>query len=185
MSCCGAENREIALSCCSEESTEKSTDSCSTLDSTESHRSSTEAADSTLSCCTSEELASNCNSYTSSESTTDFCSTAEKESCCSNSEEVTTVMDSVQEGQKIEYKVYGMDCPSCASTIEKGLQRLKNVISAKVNYNTEKLQVVADGGYSPTQVENTIQNLGFTAERIFQNNNMRIYRSEEHTSELQ
>jgi len=166
MSCCSNSQEKIVTnnSCCGSEGAKEKTDTCSTSESRGSH------------CCGTEEDQTTTISWSSEKDLTNCCSTeVDGSSCCSNHEEASAVMDSAREKQKVEYKVYGMDCPSCASTIEKGLQRLKNVISAKVNYNTEKLQVVADGGYSPTQVENTIQNLGFTAERIFQNNNMRIY----------
>lgn len=166
MSCCSNSQEKVVTnnSCCGAESVKESTDTCSTMESAGSHCSSTKEDQTTTFSCSNEEVTTNC------------CSTeVEESSCCSNTEEIAAVMNPGQEGEKIEYKIYGMDCPSCASTIEKGLQRLKNVISVKVNYNTEKLQVVADGGYSPKQVENTIQNLGFTAERILKNDNIRIY----------
>ena len=171
MSCCSNSQEKIVTnsSCCGAEGAKESTNtqSCST-----------EADKATASCCSSEEGSKGIGGSSSKSDTVNksCCSTVEeKTSCCSNPKGATVGVDSAQEGEEIEYRVYGMDCPSCASTIEKGLQRLKNVISAKVNYNTEKLQVVANGNYSSAQLESTVQNLGFTVERIFQNNKMRIY----------
>src|SRR5699024_11121536 len=104
---------------------------------------------------------------------------AEPEACCSTTEETTEpVHDSTQTNEKIEFKMHGMDCPSCATTIEKGLERLTNVVSANVSYNNEKLHLVVADGYSLSEVEGTISKLGFLAELINQNNNLFTYNVE-------
>nr|WP_227001935.1 heavy metal translocating P-type ATPase [Virgibacillus necropolis] len=79
------------------------------------------------------------------------------------------------EGKKVEYRIHGMDCPSCALTIEKGLNGLHDIKEVKVNYNTAKLQVVGNDGLSFDQVENTVQKLGFTAEPLKQNKKVKTY----------
>src|SRR5699024_2768615 len=90
---------------------------------------------------------------------------AEPEACCRTTEETTEpVNDITQTNEKIELKMHGMDCPSCATTIEQGLERLTNVVSANVSYDTEKLHLVVADGYSLPEVEGTISKLGFSAE---------------------
>lgn len=95
--------------------------------------------------------------------------------CSSNVEKPLSSNNTSAIGEKIEYRVHGMDCPSCALTIEKRLSRLKDIQEAKVNYNTAKLQVVGKGSSSFEQVENEVQKLGFKAEPIQQNNSVRTY----------
>ena len=77
--------------------------------------------------------------------------------------------------QKMTYRVYGMDCPSCAATIEKGLDRLPYIIESKINYNTEKLQISMENNYSNEEIEKLIKQLGFTYERIDKNQKINTY----------
>lgn len=189
MSCSNHQEKVVTNDrCCGTNDVKESTDRCCASNSTESSDSLTTDDQMKTSCCGDEKgltdsalnpEPSSCCNVEAEESSTSSCCSADAEeaepSACSHSSVATAVKDDPQVEEKIEYKVYGMDCPSCASTIEKGLERLKNVISAKVSYNAEKLQVVANGGYSAAQLETTIQNLGFTAERVFKNSNMRTY----------
>ncbi|ASK64279.1 heavy metal translocating P-type ATPase [Virgibacillus phasianinus] len=100
----------------------------------------------------------------------------EKSSCCSSKIEENPIIHTTSvEGEKIEYRIRGMDCPSCALTIEKGLNGLHDIKEVKVNYNTAKLQIVGNDSLSFNQVENTVQKLGFTAEPLKQNKNVRTY----------
>jgi len=46
---------------------------------------------------------------------------------------------------KKEYQISGMDCASCALTIEKSLKKLPGVSNANVNFATEKANVEYDG----------------------------------------
>src|SRR5699024_2631531 len=106
-------------------------------------------------------------------------SKAEPDACCDTTEEITEpVNDLTQTNEKIEFKMHGMDCPSCATTIEKGLERLTNVVSANVSYNTEKLHLVVADCYSLPEVEGTSSKLGFSAEPINQNNHLFTYNVE-------
>ncbi|MEN1970115.1 heavy metal translocating P-type ATPase [Lentibacillus sp. N15] len=78
-------------------------------------------------------------------------------------------------GKKAEYRINGMDCPSCALTIEKGVSGLDDIQEAKVNYNTAKLQVVGNKTQAFDQIENVVQKLGYTAEPIEQNKHVRAF----------
>lgn len=41
-------------------------------------------------------------------------------------------------------KVEGLDCPSCATTVEKALKKLKGIQSIEANFFAEKLTVTYD-----------------------------------------
>jgi Zn2+/Cd2+-exporting ATPase len=69
--------------------------------------------------------------------------------------------------KKLQAKVGGMDCGSCAKTVEVGLQQIAGVLEASVSFATERMQV----SYDPQQVsEQTISDrvrtLGYTFEQI-------------------
>ncbi|WP_245902237.1 heavy metal translocating P-type ATPase [Gracilibacillus dipsosauri] len=118
------------------------------------------------SCCSSEEKAideeDECCGHTKDRETT---------ACCSSEIEEAPSMITNVHAERKEFRIYGMDCPSCALTIEKGLSGLKEVQEAKVNYSTAKLQVLG----SFNQVEETVQKLGFTVEPLHQNEKLRTY----------
>ena len=81
-------------------------------------------------------------------------------------------------GKKAEFRIHGMDCPSCALTIEKGLSGLRDIQDVKVNYNTAKLQIVGKNSASFDQVESEVQKLGYGIEPVLQNKNVRIFNVE-------
>ncbi|SET63702.1 Cd2+/Zn2+-exporting ATPase [Oceanobacillus limi] len=129
-------------------------------------------------CCSSKEAASDKDSLATekeTESTTCCNSNVPNSiSCCGNAEdEMHHHTDAA--GEKVEYRIHGMDCPSCAKTVEKGLRGLKGVQEVKVNYNTEKLQVIGSNALSLDHVPNEVEKLGFQAEPLKQNNNIRTY----------
>ena len=65
-----------------------------------------------------------------------------------------------------QFRVTGMDCGSCAKTIEVGLQQLNGVASASVSFATEKVKVSYDSGkVSQEAIYNLIKALGFTVEQ--------------------
>ncbi|MGG4443355.1 heavy metal translocating P-type ATPase [Brevibacillus fortis] len=47
--------------------------------------------------------------------------------------------------QAVVYRVTGMDCSSCAKSLEKHMQTLPDVKEVNVNFSTGKMQLVADG----------------------------------------
>ncbi|WP_394542617.1 heavy metal translocating P-type ATPase [Priestia aryabhattai] len=100
-----------------------------------------------------------------------------KSSCCSSdssaSEEKELITD--RTGKKSEYRVFGMDCPACAATIEKSLRTLDDIQDVKVNYSTGKLQVVANNQLAFSPIPNRVEKLGFSIEPINQNKRMKTY----------
>ncbi|RCJ33581.1 cadmium-transporting ATPase [Nostoc minutum NIES-26] len=68
----------------------------------------------------------------------------------------------------LQVQIGGMDCGSCAKTIEVGLQQITGVNEASVNFTTGRSQV----SYNPQQVSETtiyerIQALGYTVEQSY------------------
>jgi Zn2+/Cd2+-exporting ATPase len=100
-----------------------------------------------------------------------------KQSCC-RSEAVAVGAAGIASAEMVEYRVLGMDCPSCAASIEKGLGKLKNIEDIKVNYNTGKLRFMGNKETNLEHVEDVVQKLGFKVEPLEQNKNVRIYHVE-------
>ncbi|MBX9967478.1 heavy metal translocating P-type ATPase [Priestia aryabhattai] len=149
-SCCsGPSSSEIEnSSCCSSSSEAASTEepsSCSTNSHAHSH-----------SCC-SDKIAL----------TTD----KSQHSCCDDHDIATG--SNIEE--TAEYRVYGMDCPSCAATIEKSLKTLNDIQHVAINYNTGKLQVAAASESALSLIPNSVERLGFSIEPIQSNKKMKTY----------
>ncbi|WP_340141924.1 heavy metal translocating P-type ATPase [Priestia sp. D3YE.R1] len=149
-SCCsGPSSSEIEnSSCCSSSSEAASTEepsSCSTKSHAHSH-----------SCC-SDTIAL----------TTD----KSQHSCCGDHDIATG--SNIEE--TAEYRVYGMDCPSCAATIEKSLKTLNDIQHVAINYNTGKLQVAAASESALSLIPNSVERLGFSIEPIQSNKKMKTY----------
>ncbi|WP_424527920.1 heavy metal translocating P-type ATPase [Sphaerisporangium viridialbum] len=66
-------------------------------------------------------------------------------------------------GGQIELAIGGMTCASCASRIERRLNKLDGV-TATVNYATEKAKVVYDGEVRPEDLVAEVQKAGYSAE---------------------
>lgn len=62
-----------------------------------------------------------------------------------------------------EYKfsVIGMNCISCARSIENVLSRLPNVKKVKVNFNLSTLSIISDVELDIKYVRNRIKKLGY------------------------
>ncbi len=78
-------------------------------------------------------------------------------------------------GQKFEFRVYGMDCPFCALTIEKSIGQLENIKNVSVNYSMGKMQVVTENPSVLEKLPAVIKKLGYTLEPIEPKGNVRIY----------
>lgn len=65
-------------------------------------------------------------------------------------------------GARVELEIGGMTCASCATRIEKKLNRLDGV-SASVNYATEKAVVAAPAGFDPAVLIAEVEKTGYTA----------------------
>lgn len=59
----------------------------------------------------------------------------------------------------IRMKVAGMDCGSCAATIERGMLAVPGVLSAEVSFTAETLEVTGD--VSQSAIANRLRELGF------------------------
>jgi Zn2+/Cd2+-exporting ATPase len=59
------------------------------------------------------------------------------------------------------YRVTGMDCTSCAQTVETGVRQLAGVDQCTINFTTEKLRV--SGAISPELVIERVRALGYDA----------------------
>ncbi|MEK6445643.1 heavy metal translocating P-type ATPase [Priestia aryabhattai] len=133
-----------------------------------------------------------CSSSSESASTEEpsSCSTkshAHSHSCCSDTIALTTDKSQhsccgdhdIATGSNIEetaeYRVYGMDCPSCAATIEKSLKTLSDIQHVAINYNTGKLQVAAASESALSFIPNSVERLGFSIEPIQSNKKMKTY----------
>jgi P-type Cu+ transporter len=63
---------------------------------------------------------------------------------------------------RIELAIGGMTCASCATRIEKKLNRMDGVV-ATVNYATEKASATVDAGVTPADLIATVEKTGYTA----------------------
>ncbi|MCK2002693.1 cadmium-translocating P-type ATPase [[Brevibacterium] frigoritolerans] len=115
-----------------------------------------------------------CNSETTEEKIT------VKTNCCSSNDQQPrdTISNSLPPGEKMAYRVHGMDCPACAKTIEKGLSTLKDIAEVKVNYSTAKMQVAASNADAFIPIESEIKKLGFSIEPLNQNGNIKTFEIE-------
>ncbi|MDI3093935.1 heavy metal translocating P-type ATPase [Priestia megaterium] len=93
-------------------------------------------------------------------------------SCCSD-QDIVPVDGDIEE--TAEYRVYGMDCSSCAATIEKSLKTLNDIQHVAINYNTGKLQVAAASESALSLIPTSVEKLGFNIEPIQSNKKMKTY----------
>ncbi|WVX84392.1 heavy metal translocating P-type ATPase [Niallia oryzisoli] len=143
-------------SCCSSNSPEDTVSCCSPSSESENKQK-------TSTCCNSEAT----NSEAQNLAVT---------SCCSNEQQTfETVSKTLPAGESLEYRVYGMDCPSCAKTIEKGLSTLKDITEVKVQYNTAKMQVAASNADALIPIENEIKKLGYSVEPLNLKGNIKTF----------
>ncbi|GAA1372598.1 heavy metal translocating P-type ATPase [Peribacillus frigoritolerans] len=101
-------------------------------------------------------------------------------SCCSSNEQQTieTISNALPSGEKMAYRVHGMDCPACAKTIEKSLSTLKGISEVKVNYSTAKMQVAASHLDAFIPIESEIKKLGYSIEPLDQKGNIKTFEIE-------
>ncbi|WP_446855557.1 heavy metal translocating P-type ATPase [Halobacillus faecis] len=124
--------------------------------------SSTEEAEAATTCCSSDTKGGE-------ESQADGCGTEQEEvSCCTS--------DRPEGSNVVKFDVKGMDCPSCAATIEKGLQKISGVQSISVQYGTGKMTVGAENESLYDQIPKHIRRLGFEAERVDRHKNQQTYK---------
>ncbi|SEI00842.1 Cd2+/Zn2+-exporting ATPase [Halobacillus karajensis] len=88
-------------------------------------------------------------------------------SCCSVKDGNNNLLNGKEDKKGVvEYNIHGMDCPSCAATLEKSLRKMKGIQSVQVHYGTGKMVVGAGDPTIYNQVPKQVQKLGFEAEFI-------------------
>jgi len=104
--------------------------------------------------------------------------------CCSDKECYSTEENpqpstTAKSLEKLEYQVKGMDCPSCAVTIEKSLSKIEGIENVKVNYSAGKMQVETSLPSLGDKIEKQVEKLGFQTEiNQRKNNNVQIFKVE-------
>ena len=125
-------------------------------------------------CCTNNVVKDN-NCYNDethvTNSKNDNCSNNETYTCTSQNSTNLTNNKYSEENDKVatsvsnyNFKVNGMDCSSCARTIEKALSPLDEVTNPKVNFSTGKLTVGLKSQNDINQVTQTVRKLGYDVE---------------------
>ncbi len=89
-------------------------------------------------------------------------------SCCTS--ELSKSINLANSGQIETYRIYGMDCPSCAATIEKSLRNLQDIQDVNLNYSTGKLQVSAAHSSAFSPIIRQVEKLGFDIEPLHHQN---------------
>ncbi|KHT62112.1 hypothetical protein RJ45_19125 [Photobacterium gaetbulicola] len=94
---------------------------------------------------------------------------AVKSSCCSSGSCESSATDAsppddlapVPHSTTLSWKVEGMDCPSCANKLERAINGLEGVASAKVMFATEKLVVNCQSAAMSTDIVAKTREAGF------------------------
>ncbi|EIM06267.1 heavy metal-transporting P-type ATPase [Planococcus antarcticus DSM 14505] len=109
------------------------------------------------------------------EKTTSCCETDKDKS----SDPTTHFKEQKPAGPSIEaftYQIQGMDCPSCAATIEKSLHTVKGIETVKVNYSAGKMTVGVSDSAIADQIPRQVKKLGFETNAVETKKNGQIYR---------
>ncbi len=101
-----------------------------------------------------------------------------EDNCCKITEIPQVQNTEDQYGQKSDFLIGGMDCPSCALTLEKAVKGIKGINGVQVNYNTGKMQVVYEDEKVLDQLPDTIKKLDHTIEAVQKMGSGRIYHIE-------
>jgi Zn2+/Cd2+-exporting ATPase len=117
------------------------------------------------SCCsTSGEVSSCCASEDSGKKESPCCSSDDEEDASCGASLASS--EDVSIGQEIgkqtySWRVNGMDCASCARSIEKAVSSVEGVVSANVVFSTEKLRVSVNADVSD-KIQHAVQGIGFS-----------------------
>ncbi|QRV24539.1 zinc/cadmium/mercury/lead-transporting ATPase [Marinomonas foliarum] len=127
------------------------------------HHSSHVHQETSSSCCsTQSEVSSCCASEDSGKKESQCCSSDDEgdASCCTSAEADGTPAAQASGKQNYSWRVSGMDCASCARSIEKAVSSVDGVVSANVVFSTEKLRVSADADVSD-KIQEAVKGIGF------------------------
>jgi len=117
------------------------------------------------SCCsTPSEASSCCVSGDSGQKESQCCTSDDEDAlrCYSSSDSSEDPFVASEAGkQTYNWRVSGMDCASCARSIEKAVSSLDGVVSANVVFSTEKLRVQADSDLFD-KIQDTVNDIGFS-----------------------
>ena len=65
-----------------------------------------------------------------------------------------------------QFRVLDLDCPTCASVVERALTRTDGVGDVSVHYATGRVEIDYDAGIAdPDDLARTIENQGYTPQR--------------------
>lgn len=85
----------------------------------------------------------------------------QQENQCGSSDDEGDSLSSSTAKQSFSWRVKGMDCASCARSIERAVSSLDGVVSANVVFSTEKLMVEADSDIFD-DIDNAVKKIGFS-----------------------
>ncbi|RCX00538.1 zinc/cadmium/mercury/lead-transporting ATPase [Marinomonas foliarum] len=126
------------------------------------HHSSHVHQETSSSCCSTQSEVSSCCASEDSGKKESQCSSSDDEgdaSCCASAEADDT-SEAQLTGKNYTWRVSGMDCASCARSIEKAVSSVDGVVSANVVFSTEKLRVSADADVSE-KIQEAVKGIGF------------------------
>lgn len=89
--------------------------------------------------------------------------------CCATEEQKMSSAlgpESARQGIRAVYRVGGMDCPSCAVTVEKSVANIPGITSVQVHYSTGSMRVTATDPAAFDAIADVVRKAGHTAERI-------------------
>ncbi|SNZ10170.1 Cd2+/Zn2+-exporting ATPase [Terribacillus aidingensis] len=88
----------------------------------------------------------------------------EKDNCCNDTSSSSSVQQLTQtDNPTVQYHVSGMDCGSCAKTIEKSVQKLPGIQTVDVQFSAGKMKVAAENETALQRIPKTVSKLGYTA----------------------
>lgn len=118
------------------------------------------------SCCFSSEVAGTTlqdETETMTSNQGDGCCSTELEqaetACCSSDDRKPTTPSS--ERLTSSYRIEGMDCPSCAVTLEKGLATIPQYQNVSINYGAARLKIESKEVLDDRQLKKEVKKLGF------------------------
>ncbi len=84
---------------------------------------------------------------------------SETDTCCSSG---NASSDLIQPDHTTHtYRIEGMDCPSCAVTLEKGLVTIAEYQKVSVNYGAARLKIESESALDDRRLQNEVKKLGF------------------------
>lgn len=65
-----------------------------------------------------------------------------------------------------QYRVLDFDCPTCASNVERALEKTEGVECVEVHFTTGRVEVEHDEDADTDELKGAIENQGYTPEAI-------------------